>query len=110
MWAKRRPATLYSVYMTTTRRSFLGRSLLAGAVPAALVPAFSGQLHAQESHGDGAAAALPAAIAALTDRRAEAKPITSAEREARIARARELMEKNGLAAICIAGGTTLNYF
>ena len=105
MWGKRRPATIYSVYMTTTRRSFL-----AGAVPAALVPAFVGQLHAQESHTGGAASALPAAIAALTDRRPEAKPITSAEREARIARARELMEKDGLAAMCIAGGTTLNYF
>ena len=67
--------------MTTTRRSFL-----AGAVPTALVPAFSGQLHAQESHPGESASALPAAIAELKDRRSEAKPITSTEREARIAR------------------------
>jgi len=53
---------------------------------------------------------LPPAIAALKDRRPEATPITSAEREGRIVRARELMGKNGFAAICIAGGTTLTYF
>jgi Xaa-Pro dipeptidase len=91
--------------MTTTRRSFL-----AGAVPAALVPAFAQRLHAQESHDGGGASTLPPAIAALKDRRSEATPISSAEREARIARARELMTQNGMAAICIAGGTTLNYF
>ncbi|MBB6146162.1 Xaa-Pro dipeptidase [Silvibacterium bohemicum] len=90
--------------MTTTRRSFL-----AGAAPAALIPALSGRLHAQEATGT-AANSLPPAIAALKDRRSEAKPITSAEREERIARARELMEKNGMAAICLAGGATLNYF
>lgn len=94
---------IYSVYMTTTRRSFL-----AGSVPAALVPVFAGRLQAQESHSD--TTALPAAIAALQDRRSEAVPITSGEREARIAKARELMSQNSMAAICIAGGTTLNYF
>ena len=94
-----------SVTMTTTRRSFL-----AGAAPAALLPVFAGQLQAQEFHSSTATASLPSAIAALQDRRSEAKPITSAEREERIARGRALMEKNGLGAICIAGGTTLNYF
>ena len=94
-----------SVTMTTTRRSFL-----AGAAPAALLPVFAGRLHAQELHSSTTTAPLPPAIAALQDRRSEAKPITSAEREERIARGRELMVKNGLGAICIAGGTTLNYF
>jgi len=87
----------------TTRRSFL-----AGAVPAALLPARSGTLHAQQS--DTASTALPPAIAALRDRRSEAKPISSVEREARIARARELMGQQWMAAICVAGGTTLDYF
>jgi Xaa-Pro dipeptidase len=81
------------------------RSILAGAVPAALAPAFA-PLQAQESP----MAPLPAAVAALKDRRSEATPITSAEREARIARARELMTQKGFTAVCIAGGTTLNYF
>jgi Xaa-Pro dipeptidase len=54
--------------------------------------------------------ALPPAIAALKDRRSEAVPITSAERETRIARARELMAQKTFAAVCLAGGTSLNYF
>jgi Xaa-Pro dipeptidase len=53
---------------------------------------------------------LPPAIAALKDRRSEAMPITSAEREGRIARSRELMGQKAFVAICIAGGTTLTYF
>jgi Xaa-Pro dipeptidase len=69
---------------------------------------FSSRLSARQTAAP--ISALPPAIAALQDRRSEAKPITSAEREARIARARELMAQHGIAAICIAGGTTLNYF
>ncbi|MDQ1471824.1 MAG: Xaa-Pro dipeptidase [Bryobacterales bacterium] len=59
-----------------------------------------------------AAAAIPAlpAIAQLKSRRAEAKPITPGEREARIERARELMTANKLDAICLSGGTSLRYF
>ena len=53
---------------------------------------------------------MPPAIAALRDRRSEAKPIASEEREARIARARQLMGRHNISAICMAGGTTLNYF
>ena len=57
-----------------------------------------------------AAAALPPPIAALKNRRAEARPITPEERLARAERARELMAANRLAAICMAGGTSLEYF
>jgi len=53
---------------------------------------------------------LPAAIAALTNRRAEATPITLAEREQRLDRARALMHQNQIDAIVIATGTSLNYF
>jgi Xaa-Pro dipeptidase len=53
---------------------------------------------------------LPAAVAALSNRAHEAAPITAAEREHRVARARELMEQNRLAAITVTGGTTLQYF
>jgi Xaa-Pro dipeptidase len=49
-------------------------------------------------------------IAQLKNRRAEAQPITVTERRARIARARQLMVDNKVDAICLAGGTSLNYF
>jgi Xaa-Pro dipeptidase len=91
------------VYMSTTRRSFL-----AGVVPATMVPVFAHS--AQAVNADETSSALPPAIAALKDRRSEAIPITSAERETRIARARELMAQKAFAAVCFAGGTSLNYF
>ncbi len=94
----------YSGYMTTTRRNFL-----AAAVPAVVLPAYT-RSFAQTEAVVGGTAPLPPAIAALKDRRSEPIPITSAERESRIARARELMGQKNFAAICIAGGTTLNYF
>jgi Xaa-Pro dipeptidase len=57
-----------------------------------------------------AESALPAAIAALPNRRAEAFPITLAEREIRLDRARVLMRANQIDAIALAGGTSLDYF
>src|SRR4029077_9831935 len=53
---------------------------------------------------------LPPAIAALTNRRAEAAPITLAEREQRLEKARALMHQNRIDAIAIATGTSLNSF
>lgn len=50
------------------------------------------------------------AISALRDRRSEAKPITLAERESRVERARALMHATHLDAIALAGGTSLDYF
>ena len=50
------------------------------------------------------------AIAALKSRRAEAKPITVAERKDRLERARQLMQENHIDAICTMGGTSLQYF
>src|ERR1700691_788485 len=73
-----------------TRRSFL---LSAGLAPAALSAAPAGS-----------------AIGQLKNRRAEAQPISTAERRARIERAQQLMAENKIAAICLAGGTSLNYF
>lgn len=49
-------------------------------------------------------------ILQLKSRRAEATPIPVEERRARIARAQELMRENKIDAICLAGGTTLDYF
>ena len=87
------------------------RFLLTAAVSA---PAFS--LHAQQRQGTPPAVpasetgALPAPILALTDRTEEAKPITQAEREGRLDRARELMKEYGLDAILITNGASLFYF
>ena len=52
----------------------------------------------------------PEAIAKLKSRKAEAKPITTAEREERIEKARQLMAANKIDAIMITGGTSLVYF
>jgi Xaa-Pro dipeptidase len=49
-------------------------------------------------------------IAALKSRRAEARPITTEERLARVERAQRLMQENKLNAIAVAGGTSLLYF
>ncbi len=83
------------------------RSFLAGAGAAALLPLAT---RSSGAIGPADVPALPAPIAALRDRREEATPISSAEREARFQRARELMEQTSLAAICMTGGTSLRYF
>jgi Xaa-Pro dipeptidase len=46
----------------------------------------------------------------LKDRSHEAVPISLAEREHRLARARELMLQQNIAALCVTTGTTLQYF
>ena len=53
---------------------------------------------------------LPPSLSALKSRRSEAKPITNTERQARIERAQRLMKDNHIAAICLMGGTSLEYF
>jgi Xaa-Pro dipeptidase len=49
-------------------------------------------------------------ILALEDRSHEAVPISAAERQHRIDRARELLQQNKLAALTVTGGITLQYF
>jgi Xaa-Pro dipeptidase len=56
------------------------------------------------------AAGHPAVTAALSTRRAEARPITFQERESRLDRARALMRDNRMDAVAMAGGTSLDYF
>ncbi len=53
---------------------------------------------------------LPAPIARLKSRRAEASPVTVEERQQRIDQARRLMLDNKLDAIMMTGGTSLVYF
>ncbi len=55
-------------------------------------------------------AANTASAQPLASRRKEAKTVTVAERQRRIARAQQLMAENKMNAIAVAGGTTLQYF
>lgn len=82
--------------MPTRRRFFLAATAVLGA---------GGSLKAAP-----APAKLVPAIDALRNRRSEARPITLAERESRLERARALMRTNGLDAMALAGGTSLDYF
>ncbi|MGI8958463.1 MAG: M24 family metallopeptidase [Bryobacteraceae bacterium] len=84
------------------RRKFLTTAL--GAGTAVGVRGRQGQTEATAQQ------ALPLAIAALKSRHAEAKPITKAERHKRWERARQLMQQNGMDAVCMIGGTSLIYF
>jgi len=81
-----------------TRRGFL--------IAASAATGLGGSFRAEA----GETGALPPAIAALGNRRAEAKPIGLAERESRLERARGLMRENHLDAIALVGGTSLDYF
>ena len=53
---------------------------------------------------------LPAPIEALKSRRGEAKPITNQERQQRLETAQRLMKENKIDAICMMGGSSLEYF
>jgi Xaa-Pro dipeptidase len=85
-----------------SRRRFL---LSAAATLPAI--ALDASLKAQNPN---ASDALPKPILALKDRSGEATPISAAERGQRVARARELLAQNKLAALTVTGGTTLQYF
>ncbi|HEY7404146.1 MAG TPA: Xaa-Pro peptidase family protein [Candidatus Angelobacter sp.] len=88
--------------MKFTRRHFLETAGIASAVTLAR----PGSAFAQgESAGK-----QPEPIARLKSRKDEAKPITTAEREQRIERARQLMTENKIDAIMVMGGTSLVYF
>lgn len=86
-----------------SRRNFLKTSAVAaGAVASVDALAQSGSARTERT--------LPAPIAALESMRAEAKPITGAERQGRIERARKLMAQHKLDALMLTGGTSLVYF
>jgi Xaa-Pro dipeptidase len=88
--------------MISRRRLILSGS---AAAPALLLPNLEAQRRAESSSGP-----LPAPILALKDRAQEAAPITAAEREHRLERARELMLQQKISALTISGGTSLLYF
>ncbi len=80
-----------------TRRSFFWSSA------AALVAGGVRPASAQD-------AALPPSLAALTSMKAQATPITSDERRARIEKARRLMAQHKIDALMLTQGTSLVYF
>jgi len=84
-----------------TRRRFL-------LAAAAAAPALA--LHAQTSEEAAGSAPVPAPIAALKSRIHEAVPITLAEREGRLEKARSLMHARKMDALLITAGASLNYF
>jgi Xaa-Pro dipeptidase len=87
-----------------TRRSFLQSSALAAT--GLLVSSESA--HAAQVGGE--TKFLPAPIAKLQSRKAEATPISMDEREQRFEKARHLMADNKLDAIMLIGGTSMVYF
>ena len=89
--------------MKFSRRDFLQTAGLATTVALAQ----PGMTFAVNADGK---AKQPEAIAKLKSRKAEAQPITTAEREQRIERARQLMVENKIDAIMVTGGTSLVYF
>ena len=92
-----------------TRRHFLEVSSLAAAGAAV-----SCQAPGEGLAAGGALAAgggnLPPSIAALTSRASEPTPISVAERQGRIEKARRLMVDQGINALMLTGGTSLIYF
>ena len=83
------------------------RRFLTTAAATAPALALSSNLNAQLPPS---AQDLPAPVLALKERSHEAVPISAAERQQRIDRARELLAQNKLAALTVTGGTTLEYF
>jgi Xaa-Pro dipeptidase len=83
-----------------TRRDFLQTS----ARGVVLLPLGSGFAETE------AASSLPSSITNLKSMKDQARPIRGEERQARQEKARSLMEANGLDAILLMEGTSLNYF
>src|SRR5690606_28982329 len=88
----------------TSRRTFIRASSLTLAAGATGV--WGGDAHAAGL----ASQSLPSSVADLAPMRDAPGPITVAERKARIEKARGLMSENGMSAIVLAGGTSLDYF
>lgn len=74
----------------------------------------AGLLGAGERRADAATEAqtapLPPAIKVLTSMKGQAKPITIEERKGRLEKARGLMRANGIDALMLTGGTSMEYF
>jgi Xaa-Pro dipeptidase len=90
------------------------RIFLKSAAVSSLLPAAYGVFHQSDAFAQTEKptekSALSPAIAALKNRKDEARPISPAERGERQQRARELMSDYKIDAVLMAGGTSLRYF
>lgn len=92
----------------TNRRDFLSTS---AATAAALTLGASRSAHAAELAAESAATdELPPAIKALKSMKGIATAISVDERRGRLEKARTLMKANGIDALMLTGGTSLEYF
>lgn len=98
----------------TTEKPMISRRHFVGATAAtAAGAAFSRpeELLGHETAGsDTVPQQMPPSIARLTSWAERAQPITTAERAARVEKAKRLMRENGLDAIALTGGTSMVYF
>lgn len=93
----------------TSRRHFIRASSLTLAATA--TGAWSAEAHAAGTAAAPAEGmALPPSVAELRPMTDGVTPISVDERKARIEKARGLMAANGMSAIVLAGGTSLDYF
>lgn len=91
----------------TTRREVLA----AGATAAAGMVLGASVLEAASPLEDAQpASTMPPAIRALTSMKGQVKPISVDERRARLEKARGLMRANGIDALMLTGGTSMEYF
>ncbi len=88
-----------------SRRRFLGAAGGAAGIAAVAGPGVAAGSHALTDD-----ASLPPSIARLKSRKNEATPISVEERGARQEQARKLMSENGIDAIVLMAGTSLQYF
>lgn len=90
----------------SSRRQFLGVSAAVAGTAIVGARAARGQRAAAQQVGGE----LPPAIKALKSMKDQAKPITTEERKGRIEKARLLMKANGMSAMMLTGGTSMEYF
>lgn len=92
----------------TSRRAFLGTS---SASLAALTLTGCAKADASDPQAPAeASGSMPPAIAALTPMKDGVVPISVDERRARLEKARGLMRSNGIDALMLTGGTSMDYF
>jgi Xaa-Pro dipeptidase len=96
----------FSEALMSTRREFIGTAsaVLAGTALGAV------RTHAQRPTPAQTSGDLPPAIKALKSMTDQAKPITIDERRVRLDKARALMKSNGMNAMMLTGGTSMEYF
>jgi len=85
-----------------SRRRFLQASTVAAGTG---ITALTPSLRAEDP-----SCSLPPSIAALKSMKDRAKPITAEERNARQEKARQLLQANGMDALLLMEGSSLNYF